>query len=55
MASPHKRRGKKMNGSYGKVRAPEVLEEAPKVAPIKVKPEPTPKPKKKRKSFFDKE
>ena len=53
MASPHKRRGKKLYGSYGKT-AVEVIEEAPKVAPIKVKPVVTPKPKKK-KSFFNKE
>ena len=55
MASPGKRRRKKMNGGYGILDTPEVIEEAPKVAPVKVEPEPTPKPKKKRKSFFDKD
>jgi len=53
MASPHKRRGKKVNGSYGKINPAEVIEESPKVAPAN--PEVAPKPKKKRKSFFDKE
>ena len=52
MASPGKRRRKKMNGGYGILDTPEVVEETPKVAP---RPASTPKPKKKRKSFFDKE
>jgi len=55
MASPKKRRRKKMNGGYGILDTPEVIEEATKAAPAKVKPASTPKPKKKRKSFFDKE
>jgi len=51
MASPHKRRGKKINGSYGKTAPSEVVTEA---AP-KVVTKPEPKPKKKKKDFFDKE
>jgi hypothetical protein len=55
MASPGKRRRKKMNGGYGILDTPEVIEEAPKAAPIETDPVVTPKPKKKRKSFFDKD
>lgn len=52
MASPHKRRGKKVHGGYGKVAPAKEVSEvaAPEVAAPEV--EPAPKPKKKKKSIF---
>jgi len=51
MASPGKRRRKRMNGGFGVMDAPEVAPEQPKAEPA---PEPKPK-KKKKKSFFDRD
>jgi len=54
MASPHKRRGKKLHGSYGKEsQSVPVTEEVTEPAVVPVTPEP--KPKKKKKSFFNKD
>ena len=51
MASPAKRRGKKMYGSYGKVPPVEEAAEAPVEEAAEVVA-PKPKPKKKKKSIF---
>jgi len=53
MASPGKRRRKKMNGGYGILNKPEVVKEMPEVAPAPVEEaEASPAPKKKEEKIF---